>query len=190
MSNNLRKTVYEIKHFMSQEWSKISLLKESDNEITFLMTNNDISFEEDDKILYSIKRPQNKEIYNSIVTDIDFLDNDKIAVTIRKPIERRSESRYRINLLTEITTNNETFTADVIDISSKGFRLNTKKQMSLKDDVLLHIPLTDKDVVICRAAVIYINPSDNLDSYDYGLKITTISHDNRIVLKDFLSTLN
>lgn len=190
MSNNLRKTVYAIKHFMSQEWSKVSLLKESNNEITFLMTSNDISFEEDDKILYSIKRHQNKEIFNSIVTDIDFLDNDKIAITIRKPIERRSESRYGISLLTEITTDKETFTANVVDISTKGFRLNSKNHMSINDDVLLHLPLTDKDELICRASVIYKNPSDNLESYDYGLKITTISNDNNIILKDFVSTLN
>lgn len=190
MSNNLRKPVYAIKHFMSQEWLKVSLLKESDSEITFLMTNSDISFEEEDKILYSIKRPQNKEIFNSIVTDIDFLDNDKIAVTIRKPIERRSESRYGISLLSEITTNKETFTANIIDISTKGFRLNTNNNMSLNDDVLLHLPLTDKDELICRATVIYKNPSDNLDSYNYGLKITTISNDNNTILKDFISTLN
>lgn len=189
MSNNLRKNIYSLKHILSQEWIPATLIKEDDTDLTFLVSNHDAFFEENDKILYSTQRSKNKIVQNSVVTDIDFINDDRVSITITKPIERRKDERFIINIPAEIVSLEKNFSTIVTDISRKGFKFKSLETLSLKEEFKIAINVANNVNITCKCLVVYKNPSVELSEYLYGCKISSISYENNLLLNDFIETL-
>ena len=174
---------------MSQEWIPVTLLKEDDTSLKFLVSNHDAFFEENDKILYAIQRSKNKIVQNSVVTDIDFISDGRASITITKPIERRKDERFIMNIPAEIVSLEKNFSTIVTDISRRGFKFKTLESLSLKEEFKITINIANNVNITCKCLVVYKNPSSELKEYIYGCKISSISYENNLLLNDFIETL-
>lgn len=184
---------YYIKHILSTEWIPAKYISDNGKHIELLIEDTDsISFEEDDKIIYSVKSKNKNCTYNTVISDIDFPTYDKITITIEKPLERRVNSRYNVNLSSTIRKNNLSEECSVVDISKNGFKIITNKKLLIKDFVDLSVSLGCNQFINATCTVIYKTFNtiySNNDSFVYGLKITSLSLADTNLLNDFIDSL-
>ena len=184
---------YYIKHILSTEWIPAKYISDNGKHIELLIEDTDsISFEEDDKIIYSVKSKNKNCTFNTVISDIDFPTYDKIAITIEKPFERRCYSRYNVNLLATLQHDNDVQDCVVVDISKKGFKIITNTKLSVNDSINLSISLGGNQFIHSTCNVIHkslnVNYLNNT-KFVYGLKIASISFEDKTLLNDFVITL-
>lgn len=191
MKESIIKSDFNIKHILSSDWIPVKYISDDGDTLQFLIEDtNNMYFEKDDKIIYSVKSKNKDYIYNTVVDDIDFPTYNKFIIKIKKPFERRKYSRFNVNLqglLVDFNCN-----CNVVDISPKGLKILTKQTLSIKDNISVKIYLTDTDVIICNCDVIYKQLSNNFtDEFNlvYGLSIKDISFEDKTILKEFLLSL-
>lgn len=184
---------YYIKHILSTEWIPAKYISDNGKHIELLIEDTDsISFEEDDKIIYSVKSKNKNCTYNTVISDIDFPTYDKIVITIEKPLERRVYSRYNVNLSSTLTKNNLSEECSVVDISKNGFKIITNSKLLIKDFVDLSVPLGYNQFINAKCTVIYKSFNAtylNNNKFVYGLKITGLSLVDKNLLNDFINSL-
>lgn len=184
---------YYIKHILSTDWIPAKYISNTTKHITLLIDDTDsISFEEDDKIIYSVKSNNKNYVYNTIVSDIDFPTYDKITITIEKPLERRVYSRYNVNLLSELNRNDISESCSVIDISKNGFKITTNSDLSIKENIKLIIFLNSLQTIVADCCIIYKefnNIYNNDNKFIYGCKIYNLSKEDKLLLNEFIDTL-
>lgn len=191
MKESMIKSDFNIKHILSSDWIPVKYISDDGDTLQFLIEDtNNMYFEKDDKIIYSVKSKNKDYIYNTVVDDIDFPTYNKFIIKIKKPFERRKYSRFNVNLqglLVDFNCN-----CNVVDISPKGLKILTKQTLSVKDNLSVKIYLTDTDVITCNCDVIYKQLSNNFtDEFNlvYGLSIKDISFEDKTILKEFLLSL-
>ena len=184
---------YLIKHVLSTEWIIAKYISDNDDYIEFLIEDsNTVSFEKDDKIIYSIKSKNKNCTFNTVVSDIDFPTYDKITITVKKPFERRVYSRYNVNLSSTILKNGVSTDSIVVDISKNGFKIITNSDLDLKQTISMTVFIDDNVSLLVKCSVIYKQPNfdySNQYKYMYGLKISEISNIDKSLLNDFISSL-
>lgn len=184
---------YYIKHILSTEWIPAKYISDNGKHIELLIEDTDsISFEEDDKIIYSVKSKNKNCTYNTVISDIDFPTYDKIAITIEKPLERRVYSRYNVNLSSTFTRNNLSEECSVVDISTNGFKIITNGKLSIKDFIDLSVPLGDNQFINAKCTVIYKSFNATYltnNKFVYGLHIKGLSLVDKNLLNDFINSL-
>lgn len=194
MNESNSSSEYYIKHILSTEWIPAKYISNTNKHIELLIDDTDsISFEEDDKIIYSVKSKNKNYVYNTVVSDIDFPTYDKITITIEKPLERRVYSRYNVDLLSTLNRNNISESCSVIDISKNGLKITTNIELDIKEYVNLLIPFNNQQTINVHCSVIYKDFNTiykNTKKYVYGLKIIDLSHQDKQLLKEFLDTLD
>lgn len=194
MNESNLKAGYFIKHILSSEWIPAKYISDNGQYIEFLIEDTDsISFEKDDKIVYSVKSKHKNYTYNTVVSDIDFPTYDKITITLKKPLERRSYSRFNVNLPSTISTNNDSMACSVVDISKNGFKIITDEDLTIKNFIDLNIQINDNENISAKCNIIYKSFNcDYLDNHKfvYGLKISSLDLSDKNLLKDFVESLS
>lgn len=189
MSDNSRKTKFCIKHLMAKEWLQVYFLSEDQSHLKLIFEDENNYFEIGDKIFYSESRNNHKQIYNSVVTDIDFVNINKTVITIQKHKERRQSKRYSVDLPAKIFANNFATNCSLRDISLKGIQIKSSEHINPNEDINISIFLTDTDTVDLTCRVVYKTLSEEPNIFLYGLKIIFISTENKLLLKDFIKSI-
>lgn len=194
MNNTLSKADFYIKHILSSEWIPTKYISETDKYITFVVEDtNNIFFEKNDKIIYSIKTKSKNHSYNTVVCDVDYPTYDKIMLTLEKPLERRLESRYNINIPSSYILNGSISDTSIVDVSKTGFKMVGNSILNLKDEIDLNIVITDTEIFNTKCKVVYRIKNNEYSKdykYIYGLKITKILEQDKKLLLEFINSLN
>lgn len=184
---------YYIKHILSSDWIVAKYISDNDDFIEFLIDDtNTISFEKDDKIIYSIKSKNKNCTFNTVVSDIDFPTYDKITITIKKPFERRVYSRFSVNLSSSFLKDGVLNESSVVDISKNGFKIITNSKLSVKDSIDITVCIDDGESITAKCSIVYKQVNDIYSKnykYIYGLKISKIAESDKTFLNEFVSSL-
>lgn len=193
MNESNSKTEYFVKHILSPEWIPAKYISSRGNHIEFLIEDTDgVSFEKDDKIVYFVKSKYNNSTFNTVIYDIDFPTYNKITITLEKPLERRSYSRFNVNLFSTVSKNQASSDCCVVDISKKGIKILTDLTFDLNDYVEVSIPLNNKDIITATCKVIYKGFNSeylNSNKFAYGLKFINMSAFDSNLLCEFINSL-
>lgn len=193
MNYSNRKTEYKVKHILSSDWTIAKYILDDEDCIELLVEYNSlISFEKDDKILYSIESENSILSFNTVIDDIDFPTQDKITIRIKKPFERRHYSRYNVSLDSNISCTDGVESCCVVDVSVNGFKILTNLDLKLKNFIDLNINISDSEFIDSECLVVYkqLNTSYK-QKYDfvYGVTIKHITPQNKRMLNDFILNL-
>lgn len=187
------KSEYRLKHILSSDWIIAKYILDTEDYIEFLIDyDSSISFEKDDKILYSIKSENSTISFNSTVIDIDFPTYDKITIRIKKPFERRTYSRYNVSLEANLSSINSDEICNIVDISKNGFKILSNSELNLKDLIDLNANINSSDSIKSSCLIVY--KQDNIIyqhdyKYIYGVKVKSINRESVTLLDDFISSL-
>ena len=193
MSYISSKSEYSIKHILSPDWIFAKYVSDNEEYIELLIEYNEsISFENDDKIVFSIKSKNSNLVFNTVILDIDFPTYDKITIRIKKPFERRNYSRYNVSLNSVVFNDSYSEKCLTVDISEKGAKILSDLELPLKSLIELNISIGDSEFISIKGSIVYkqMNTTYN-NKYKniYGIKLVDISKQNKILLDDFILSL-
>ncbi len=84
MKESIIKSDFNIKHILSSDWIPVKYISDDGDTLQFLIEDtNNMYFEKDDKIIYSVKSKNKDYIYNTVVDDIDFPTYNKFIIKIK-----------------------------------------------------------------------------------------------------------
>ena len=93
--------------------------------------------------------------------------------------ELRKYPRFAVNVLVEVKVGSETISGLMVDISIEGLRISTPKPIKPSTDVVISFLVGEETVILASVVWSLDKISKGLPSYLAGLKIHSVSVNNK-----------